>query len=257
MIIALVNNKGGVGKTTTAVNLSAAIAARGRRVLLCDLDSQGSASLSLGVPRAELEPGTAAVLFEGKPVLEAVRSTQVERLDILPGSMALANADLSLAAMPKRERQLAKVLSPAQRVYEFILLDCPPSLSLLPVNALLAADAAIVPVVPHYLALEGLVGLLATMARIRESFGGGAELMGLLLTLADYRTRAAGEISEMIRAQYRQLVFRSEVRVSVKLAEAPSFGQTILEYDSSSSGAEAYTALAGEVIFRSRKYRNS
>jgi chromosome partitioning protein len=254
MIIALVNNKGGVGKTTTAVNLSAALAARGNRVLLCDLDSQASASLSLGVPRGELEPGSAAVLFEGVPVLKATRPTQVKNLDLLPGSMALANADLALAPLPRRERQLVRALAPVRAVYDYTLLDCPPSLSLLPVNALLAADAAIVPVTPHYLALEGLVGLLATLARVRENLGAGAELMGLLLTLADYRTRAAGEIAEMIRGQYRQLVFRTEVRISVKLAEAPSFGQTIFDYDNSSTGAEAYTALAGEVISRSRNF---
>lgn len=253
MVIALLNNKGGVAKTTTAVNLAAALALSGRRVLLCDLDSQGSASLSLGIPRAELEPSAADVLLDGLPIGRAIRATKLEGLELLTGSMGLANADLALADVRGRERRLAAALAPVRTAYDFVLLDCPPSLSLVPVNALVAADRIIIPVSPQYLALEGLVNLMEAIDRIREGIGAGADVMGLLLTMVDYRTRAAGEIAAMMRQHYGRLVFRTEIRTSVKLSEAPSFGETIFDYGASSAGAEAYQALAAEVLQRSRK----
>jgi len=250
MIVALVNSKGGVAKTTTAVSLSAALAASGHRVLLVDLDSQGSASLSLGVGRASLKPSAADVLLDGFPIKEAIRRTGVDGLDLLTGSMDLANADLALAASSGRERRLKDALDPIRADYGFIVLDCPPSLSLLPVNALVAADGYVVPVVPHYLALEGLVNLTEAVDRIRSGIGTDAVLLGLLLTLVDYRTSAASEIVDMIRGHWKDQVFRTEVRVNVRLAEAPSFGKTIFDYAGTSSGADAYRQLAAELVER-------
>jgi chromosome partitioning protein len=253
MVLALVNNKGGVAKTTCAVNLAAALAKPTRRVLLADLDSQGSASFSLGIPRGALRPSMADVLLDGTPIRGAIRQTTVAGLDLLTGSMDLANADLILADVKGRESRLKDALTPLRSEYPFILLDCPPSLSLLPINALVAADAFIVPITPHYLALEGLVNLMEAVERLRQGMGITATLLGLVLTLVDYRTRAATEIVGMLREQYKAQVFKTEIRVNVRLTEAPSFGQTVLDYAASSTGANAYRSLAAEVLQRCRR----
>ena len=252
-IIALVNNKGGVGKTTSAVNLAAGLVAAGRRVLLADLDAQGSASLSLGLTRADLSPGSAEVILDGHPIREAIRPTSVKGLDILPGSMALASADLVLSAVAGREVVLKDALTPIRGDYDFTVLDCPPSLGLLTVNALTAADFFIVPVTPDYLSLEGLVNLLDAVERIKKGIGKAAGLLGILLTLADYRLNVTEEIGQMIRGYYGRLVFKAEIRGNVRLKEAPSFGKTIFEYDNGSAGAEAYRQLTKEVLKRINK----
>jgi len=249
-IIALVNNKGGVGKTTSAVNLAAGLVAAGRRVLLADLDAQGSASLSLGLTRADLSPGSAEVILDGHPIREAIRPTSVKGLDILPGSMALASADLVLSAVAGREVVLKDALTPIRGDYDFTVLDCPPSLGLLTVNALTAADFFIVPVTPDYLSLEGLVNLLDAVERIKKGIGKAAGLLGILLTLADYRLNVTEEIGQMIRGHYGRLVFKTEIRGNVRLKEAPSFGKTIFEYDNGSAGAVAYRNLTKEVLQR-------
>ena len=252
-IIALVNNKGGVGKTTSAVNLAAGLVAAGRRVLLADLDAQGSASLSLGLTRADLSPGSAEVILDGHPIREAIRPTSVKGLDILPGSMALASADLALSVIAGREVVLKDALTPIRGDYDFTVLDCPPSLGLLTVNALTAADFFIVPVTPDYLSLEGLVNLLDAVERIKKGIGKAAGLLGILLTLADYRLNVTEEIGQMIRGYYGRLVFKAEIRGNVRLKEAPSFGKTIFDYDNGSAGAEAYRQLTKEVLKRINK----
>jgi len=254
-IIALVNNKGGVGKTTSAVSLAAGLVAAGkRRVLLADLDAQGSAGLSLGLSRADLSPGVAEVILDGHLIREAIRPSSVKGLDILPGSMTLASADLALSVVKGREVVLKAALTPILGDYDFAVLDCPPSLGLLTVNALTAADFFIIPLTPDYLSLEGLVNFMDAVEKIRSGIGGKvAAPLGILLTLADYRLNVTEEIGRMIRGYYGRLVFKTEIRGNVRLKEAPSFGKTIFDYDNGSSGAEAYRELTKEVLQRINK----
>lgn len=248
MILSIVNNKGGVGKTTTAVSLAAAFARQSYKTLLVDLDAQGSASLSLGIARADLSPSSAEVLLEGMPAGEAVRPTYVENLSILPGNMALASADLALSDVKGREAVLRNAIAPIRASYNYIILDCPPSLSLLAVNALTASDYFIIPMTPDYLALEGLVNLTEAVDRIRSGIGRVAELLGILLTYCDYRLNSTNEIIGMIRGHYGRKVFKTEIRGSVRLREAPSFGKTIFDFAPHSSGAEGYELLAREIL---------
>ena len=252
MILAMINNKGGTGKTTSAVNLAAALAMKGSAVLLIDLDSQSSASLSMGIDRTAFAPSVADAVLDGRPLKPIIRKTAVEKMDLVTGSPELANADLVLAARPGRERRLKDAIAPIRTAYEYVILDCPPSLSLLSVNALAAADAAIIPTPPEYLALEGLVGLLDAIQKIHEGIGDRCRLMGILLTKVDHRRRVTEEIIGVIRKHYGDQVFRTEVRVDVRLVEAPSFGKSIFQYDRRSAGAEAYLQLAGEVARKGR-----
>lgn len=250
MILAIINNKGGTGKTTSAVNLAAALAMKGRRTLLIDLDSQASASLSLGIDRAGFKPSSADVIIDGRGLAGVIRKTGAEGLDLVTGSPDLADADLQLARLPGRERRLKDAIATIRAGYDFIILDCPPSLGLLAVNSMVAADAFIVPSPPEYLALEGLVGLMDAVQRIHEGIGDACRLLGILLTKVDHRRKVTEEIVQVIRRHYRDQVFRTEVRVDVRLIEAPSFGKTIFQYDRGSAGAEAYQQLADEIIRR-------
>ncbi len=250
MILAVINNKGGTGKTTTSVNLAAALAIKGRRALLIDLDSQASASLSLGIARPGFTPSIADVILEGRGLAAVIRKTGAEGLDLITGSPDLADADLQLAKMSGRESRLKDAIAPIRAGYDFIILDCPPSLGLLAVNSMVAADAFIVPTPPEYLALEGLVGLLDAVQRIHEGIGDACRLAGILLTKVDHRRKVTEEIIQVIRGHYKDQVFRTEIRVDVRLIEAPSFGQTIFQYDRGSAGAEAYRQLADEIIRR-------
>jgi chromosome partitioning protein len=252
MVLAFLNNKGGVAKTTTAVNVAAGLALRGRKTLLIDLDSQGSASFSLGVPREELAPSSADALLYGVPILDMTRTTDITGLHLVTGSMELAETDIELSTVKGRENRLSEVLIPVRTSYDYVIVDCPPSLALLPVNALLAADAYIVPVVPHYLALEGLVNLMTAVSALQQSAGREIPLLGLVLTMVDRRTRAAGEIINMIREHYGKKVFEREINMNVRLSEAPSFGQPIFQYDPASTGAAAYGDLTDEIIKRSK-----
>ncbi len=253
MILALVNNKGGVGKTTTAVNLAAGLASNGSRVLLVDLDGQGSASFSVGIKRAELTPSSADVIIDGRDIAKTIRETAVAGLDILTGSMELAGAEEKLARARSGHVRLKKMLDRVRDDYAFIVIDCPPSLSILQVNALVAADAYIVPVMAHYLSLEGLVNLLDTIENIRVNLGAQVRLLGLLLTMVDYRAKATKENIKIIRGYYRDLVFTTEVRVNTKLAEAPAHGVPVFEYAPDSTGAAAYRELVKEVLHRSNE----
>lgn len=253
--VALVNNKGGVGKTTTTVSLAAEFARGGRKVLLVDLDGQGSASRSLGLERKDLHPGVAEAMLEDLPVSEAIKTSYVPKLDILAGSMKLVSTDVFLADVENREFVLRTTLEPAYSDYDFIFMDCPTSLGLLTINALTSADYIILPVTPDYLGFEGLVNLMEAVEKTREGIGEAAELLGILITMADYRVRVTRETGDMIRDRFGRFVFNTEIRVNVRLREAPSYGKSIFDYDGRSHGAEAYTRLAREVVNRIRQDR--
>jgi len=250
VIIALISRKGGVGKTTTAVNLSAALARTGKRVLLIDLDSQASASLSLGVDRGALAPSVADVLAGTVGVEQAVRETAIGGLHLVTASVDLVHADADLARSRGREGRLRAALAPVAGAYDFIFLDCPPSLSLLPVNAVVASDAFLAPVVPQFLAASGIPNLLAAAQRVAWDAGVRARPLGVLLTMVDYRTRATRETVDEIRAELGSLVFAIEIRINTRLAEAPRAGQTIFEFEPTATGAAAYHLLADELLLR-------
>lgn len=253
MKLALTNLKGGVGKTTTAVNLAAAFARSGLTVLLADLDPQASATYSLGVGRDQVETSVAEVLTGEAEAGEAVLETAVENVHLLPGSLRLAGLDMVLAREPEPEKLLKRALSPLRRRYDITVLDSPPGLSILTVNALAAADSYVVPVAPHRLDTEALEGFLDLVDRSRGRIGKKAELLGILLTMVDHRTQVTDEMVAAIRRAYGSRVFRTEIPVNVKLAEAPAAGRPIFDFESWSTGAAAYGKLGAEVLRRARK----
>ena len=247
MKIALINNKGGTGKTTTCVNVGACLGAVGSRVLIVDLDAQASASLSLGVSFQELSPSVSDVLFNGLPAAAALRPTTAKGVEVLTGGMALASADLVLADLPGRENKLSRALAGIAQGYDYIFFDCPPSLSMLSINALVAADACLIPVTAEYLALEGLIGMLRAVDEAKKGLGINPLLLGIAFTMVIRGLNSAREIIRLVREQYGGLVFNTEIPRSVKLSEAPSFGSTILQHAPRSTGAESYQRLTDEV----------
>lgn len=250
MITAVLNRKGGVGKTTTAVNIAAAVAAQGYRVLLIDLDSQASTSLSLGVPRWALAPSSADVLLNSTPAVDAVRATRVMGLHLMTASTDLSSFDRELSILPNREGRLHSALRPIRSRYDYIFIDCPSVSSLAPLNALVAADYYLVPVVPHYLAIEGIRNLCASADRLLARLGVPTRLLGIILTMVDYRAKATRENVAKLREEFGNGVFGVEIRINIRLAEAPAAGKTIFEFDDSSTGADAYRLLADEFLMR-------
>ena len=249
MVLAVVNNKGGVGKTTTCVNVGAALASPRRRVLLMDLDGQASASLWCGVGRADLVPSSAACLLESLPVAKAIRRTSTVNLDLVTGSAELANVDVALCNAVGRELTLRNALKYVRARYDFVILDCPPSLSLIGVNALVAADALVVPVTPQYLAVEGLANMLQAVDQVRRRLGVKPRLLGILLTMvAPGKSRT--ELCERLRAQHRDRVFHTEIAASPALEQAPLAGRTIFQHAPNTRAAEAFHRLAGEILER-------
>jgi chromosome partitioning protein len=249
-LIALANQKGGVGKTTTAVNLAVYLAGRGYRVLLIDLDPQGNATSSLGVDKRALATSTYDVLIEGIPVADAATTAVRPRLDLLGANPALAGAEVELVQLTRRERRLQAAVDAVREQYDVIAVDCPPSLGLLTINALTATDDVIIPIQCEYLALEGLMQLVNTIDLVKRRLNPALDVLGVVMTMFDPRTRLSAQVVENVRRFFPSRMFATVVPRSVRLAEAPSHGRSIFEYDPASRGAGAYGKLGGEVATR-------
>ena len=248
VIYSTVNQKGGVGKTTTAINLAAYLATFGKNVLLVDMDSQGNATSGIGIDRDKVEQCIYDVLIDGTPLNEVVLGTSISGLSIVPSTPRLAGAEVELVPENLREGRLKRALDSVKENYDFIIIDCPPSLSLLTVNALVASDEVIIPIQCEYYALEGLSQLTNTIDLIRKSLNPALKLKGIVLTMYDSRTLLSEQVSAEVKKHFGRKVFKAVVPRNVRLAESPSFGQPILFYDPSSSGATAYESLAREVL---------
>lgn len=249
-IVAIANQKGGVGKTTTAVNLTAALRERGKRVLLCDFDPQANATSGMGVDKNTASPNVYDVVINDAEPSRAVVSTKYG--DVLPSNKALAGAGIELIGMERREFLLKDALEQVKPDYDFIFIDCPPSLELLTLNALCAADAILVPVQGEYFALEGLSDLMNTIRIVRRSLNRKLELEGVLMTMFDSRTNLAMQVAEEVKRYFPGKVYATVIPRNVRLSEAPSHGKPITAYDRSSRGYEAYTALAEEFLRKSK-----
>lgn len=251
-VVAVSNQKGGEGKTTTAVNLAASLAAAEHRVLLVDLDPQGNASSSVGYPRGQVERGTYDLLLEGAALDDVIRSTDLPTLHVIPASPDLAGAEVELVEVRERESVLARALSPLrdQDRFDFVLLDCPPSLGLLTVNALVAADSVLIPMQAKYFSLEGLGALHGTIDSVRAALNDRLRIEGILFCMFDPRTNLAQQVIKEVRQHFGELVYDTVIPINVRLSESPSFGKPALLYDIESKGAQAYLQLAREVLTR-------
>ena len=249
-VVAIANQKGGVGKTTTAINLGASLATADLRVLIVDLDPQGNTTSGLGLAREDLSKSLYGVLLDSVPAAEAIVSTSLDGFDALPSNRDLTGATVELLDLPDREYFVRKALFPLREAYDFILIDCPPSLGILTLNALAAADSLLIPIQCEYFALEGLSDLFTTLSRVRQVFNPQLKIEGVLLTMYDERLNLAGQIRDDVRTHLGDRVFETIIPRNVRLAEAPSFGKPILLYDVRSRGANAYLQLAQELLTR-------
>jgi chromosome partitioning protein len=249
-VVAIVNQKGGVGKSTTAVNLGAALAEMGRKVLVMDLDPQGNASTGLGIDPARRQVGTYQILSQGTSAGEAVMETAVSGVWAIPSTIDLAGAEIELVGQISRESRLARAIEPVVASYDFVLLDCPPSLGLITVNALTAADEVIVPIQCEYYALEGLGQLLRNVRLIQQNLNARLRLTGIVLTMYDRRTKLSEQVVAEVRRYFGGRVYDTIIPRTVRLSEAPGYGRPITAYDSSSKGAKAYRRLAREFLAR-------
>jgi chromosome partitioning protein len=247
-VIAIANQKGGVGKTTTAVNLAACLAQAGHPTLLIDMDPQSNATLGLGVTRDKVANHLYHVLLDGVPLKEAVVPTEVADLHLVPSDIDLTGAEIELTEVTEREKILRRALAHLKAQYRFVIIDCPPLLGLITLNGLTAADTVLIPVQAEYYALAGVALLLSTLAMVQKELNPHLRVEGALITMTDSRAALSGQVSDEIRTMFRERVFKTVVPRNVRLAEAPSYGKPITVYDPRSKGAEAYQELAQEII---------
>lgn len=248
--IAIMNQKGGVGKTTTAVNLAACLAECGKKVLLVDADAQGNATSGIGVNREQIKRSIYDALINDTSVRKAIYSSPWDGLDVLPATIALAGAEVELVALPQREERMRRVLAKVADEYDFVLIDCPPSLGLMTVNVLVAADTVLIPIQAEYYALEGVAQLLQTIRSVSQQWNPRLGIEGVLLTMYDGRTNLSLQVADEVKKYFRDKVYRTMIPRNVRLSEAPSYGEPIIVYDPRSKGAEVYRSLAQEVIAR-------
>lgn len=252
-VLAITNQKGGVGKTTTTVNLAASLAAAGQRVLLVDLDPQGNATMGSGVEKRGLEATVYHLLLGGKTLEEVRQRAEAWHYDILPANRDLAGAEVELVDMDDREIRLKAALHPVLPDYDFILIDCPPALSLLTLNGLCAARTVMIPMQCEYYALEGLSDLVNTIRKVRAHLNPALEIEGLLRTMFDPRNSLAQQVSEQLQQHFGNKVYRTIIPRNIRLAEAPSYGKPVLYHDNLSKGAQAYQALADEILLAAKQ----
>lgn len=252
-IFAIANQKGGVGKTTTSINLATSLAAVGKRVLLIDMDAQGNASTGLGIRRGDRELSSYDLLLSGKTVADCAIGTKVPRLSIVPSSMHLSGAELELVNEENREFRIKEALRGADLPYDYIIVDCPPSLNLTTLNVLIAADAVVVPLQCEFYALEGLAHLTKTIERVKNTFNPDLIIHGVALTMFDKRNRLSGMVADDVRAFFGDKVYKTVIPRNVRVSEAPSYGLPAIVYDMRCAGSQAYIHLAKEIIKREKQ----